>query len=551
MTSQVDRVEPLSNSRASTPSLKGAPIQDDGDQLAALGHTQELKRNFSFISLLGLAFAILNTWTALSASLSIALPSGGPVAVIWGLVASGICNLCLAASLAEFLSAYPISAGQYYWAAVVSPPDWMCLISWITGWINTAGWISLSATGGLLTSQFVLSIVIFLDESFSPQPWQQFLLYIFFTLLTFVVNAFMTHILPVMTKAAFIWSILGFTVVSITVIACAAPDYQPASEVYGGFVNTTGWPDGIAWLLGLLQGAFSLTGFDAVAHMVEEIPQPSKRAPKIIIMCVGIGFVTGFIFLSVLLFSLKDLDRVVSSPSGPLLQIFFDATGSKAGSVCLLFFPFGCLLFGAISIVATSSRMTYAFARDGGLPFSPFFAKVHPTLGLPLNALYLTIGLVIIFGCVLLGSASAINAITGASVVALGITYTIPLAINCARGRKALPESRPFKLPGVLGWIMNLVGIITTSLTTVLFLFPPFVPVTVSNMNYCVIAFGFIIVVSTIHWFVDGRKNFKGPLSNSSVIDAIQIESSNVNGQKRDVGTVVEADRMDTSNIES
>lgn len=67
-------------------------------------------------------------------------------------------------------------------------------------------------------------------------------------------------------------------------------------------------------------------------------------------------------------------------------------------------FPLVCLLFATISIMTTSSRMTYAFARDGGLPFSRVFAKVHPKLELPLNALYLTVVLVIIFGCIFLGS---------------------------------------------------------------------------------------------------------------------------------------------------
>lgn len=83
-------------------------LADDAAALAAMGHKQELQRNFSMLSMLGLAFAILNSWTALSASLSLALPSGGPTAVIWGLVTAGICNLCLAASLAEFLSAYAV-----------------------------------------------------------------------------------------------------------------------------------------------------------------------------------------------------------------------------------------------------------------------------------------------------------------------------------------------------------------------------------------------------------------------------------------------------------
>ncbi|KAG5986951.1 hypothetical protein E4U43_005288, partial [Claviceps pusilla] len=74
--------------------------------LEVTGYKQQLKRNFSMISMLGLAVAVLvvavlNTWTTLATSISPALPSGGSGA--------GICNLCLAASLAEFLSAYPIA----------------------------------------------------------------------------------------------------------------------------------------------------------------------------------------------------------------------------------------------------------------------------------------------------------------------------------------------------------------------------------------------------------------------------------------------------------
>lgn len=174
--------------------------------------------------------------------------------------------------------------------------------------------------------------------------------------------------------------------------------------------------------------------------------------------CVGIGVFTGFIFLMVLLFVAGNVDDVISSAAGPLLQIFYTATGSKAGAICLLIFPLVCLLFATTSIMTTSSRMTYAFARDGGLPVSRFFAKVHPTLDLPLNALYLTTILVVIFGCIFLGSSSAFNAIISASVVALGVSYGMPIAINCLRGRKMLPASRPFKLPNVVGWIVNLVS---------------------------------------------------------------------------------------------
>lgn len=105
--------------------MKEHAVNADDLQLAQLGHAQSFERQFSRWTMLGLSFAILNSWTALAASLSLALPSGGPIAVsgssarlrkypsltkdaqvIWGLTTAGICNLSLAASLAELLSAF-------------------------------------------------------------------------------------------------------------------------------------------------------------------------------------------------------------------------------------------------------------------------------------------------------------------------------------------------------------------------------------------------------------------------------------------------------------
>ncbi|OCT46463.1 Choline transport protein [Cladophialophora carrionii] len=509
--------------RRSSAGRRRTSIQDDAAMLAGLGVKQELQRNFSFLSMLGLAFAILNSWTALGASMSLALPSGGPDAVIWGLVVAGICNLSLAASLAEFLSAYPTAGGQYHWVAVISWKRWVPLLSWITGWINTAGWVALTATAGLLGSQLIIGIIALCSPGYESHRWHQFLIYIGYNLFAFAVNAFLTRLLPLVNKGALIWSLTGWLVISITVLACSSPDYQGGDFVYRTFINETGWPDGLAWLLGLLQGGLGLTGFDAVAHCVEEVGNPTVVGPRIMIGCVLIGVFTGFIYLSVLLFVAKDVETVISSAAGPMLQIFYDATSNKAGSVCLLMFPLVCLLFAAVSIMTTSSRMVYAFARDGGLPASRFFAKVDGRLQVPLNALWLTTILVIIFGCIFLGSSSAFNAIVSASVVALGVTYAIPPAINCLRGRRMLPASRPFVLPTWLGWTCNLIGIAYVILTTVLFMFPPEKDVTGSNMNYCVAAFAIVLVISTMQWFIDGRKNYTGPQIDIDALKAGEI----------------------------
>ncbi|KAF5864768.1 hypothetical protein ETB97_006613 [Aspergillus alliaceus] len=512
---------------------------DDDAQLAAMGHKAELKRNFSLLSMLGLAFAILNSWTALSASLSLSLPSGGPVGVVWGLFTAGVCNLCIASSLAEFLSAYPTAGGQYHWVAV-SWERWMPILSWITGWANVSGWLALTATGGLLGSQLILGIISLMNPTYESQRWHQFLIYTGYNIFAFIINAFMNNGLPYFTKGAFVWSLTGFAVVSITLLACSSPNYNSGEFVFAKFINETGWPDGVSWLLGLLQGGLGLTGFDGVAHMIEEIPNPSVLGPRIMIGCVVIGTVTGSIFLIVLLFVAGDIYNVINSAAGCLLQIFKDATNNNAGSICLLMFPLVCILFAATSIMATSSRMIYAFARDGGLPASSYFCKVHPKLNVPLNALYLTLASVTIFGLIFLGSSrqafpqfwhnrsrawltnlsSAFNAIISSSVVMLDIAYGFPIAVNCLRGRNMLPE-RSFVLPNTLGWIANLVSLAYISLTTVLFLFPPELPVTGSNMNYCVAAFGIILIISTFQWIVDGRKNFTGPRVDVDVIAGV------------------------------
>lgn len=444
--------------RSSVMGKRHTSVADDSAALAALGHKQELKRNFSLVSMLGLAFAILNTWTALAASLNLALPSGGPSAAVWGLITAGVFNLALAASLAEFLSAFPTAGGQYHWAAIVAPRGWANGISYCTGWINVSGWVALSATGGLLGSQFIVGIISLYDPNYEAQRWQQFLIYIGWTLFALVINIWLTRILPYITQAAFYWSISGFVIICIVILATASPNYQSASFVYGNFINETGWPDGLSWLLGLLQGAFALTAFDSVAHMIEEIPEPHLQGPKVMIYCILIGMFTGWVFVSVCLFVLTDIDTVLTSAAGPLLTMFYQATGSRAGATCLLMFPVVCTIFAEIGIMSTSSRMTYAFARDRGMPFSKVWATVHPGLDTPVNSLLLTTGLVIIFGCIFLGSSSAFNAIVSASVVALGLSYAIPPAVNMLQGRKKLPEDRAFKLPEWLGWTCNIVS---------------------------------------------------------------------------------------------
>ncbi|KAF8308093.1 amino acid transporter [Clavulina sp. PMI_390] len=512
----------VSSSADSNPVTRVSSVQRD-DPNGTVQH----QHHFSLLSAIGLAFAILNSWTAMAASLNLALPSGGPTAVIWGVVVSGIGDLCIVLSLAEICNVYPTSGGQYHWAYVLSPPSWAPLISWINGWFAVAGWWALTASGGSLAGDFITGIIALLHPGYTVQRWHIFLVYIAFVIGAALLNIFFVRLLPFIDRAALFWSLAGAIIISITVLACqgSGGEFQDAEFVFGRFINEVGWSDGVSWLIGLLQSAFGLTAYDAVAHLVDEMPDAAVNAPKAMIMSVVIGSTSSFVFLVVLLFCLTDVDAVISSSAGALLEIMYQATRSKAGAVSLLMFPVVCMAFATQSILTTASRMTYAFARDGGLPFSPFFARHHHGLGVPVNAILLTTVLVVIFGLIFIGSSSALNAILSSSVVGLNISYSTPIVLLLVRGRRILDEPVPihgiksgaaggerrFNLGPVWGPIINAVGLAFAVITTVFFLFPPALPVTSSNMNYTIVVFGIVMIASAITWFTDGRKNFKGP----------------------------------------
>lgn len=115
---------------------------------------------------------------------------------------------------------------------------------------------------------------------------------IFVAILTFgtLVNIFGNRLLGHWNHGALYWSITGVIVISITILATA--DKNSADFVFIDFANETGWSDGIAWILGLLQSALSLIGYDAALHMTEEMPRPSHDAPRTIIYSIIVGDVT-------------------------------------------------------------------------------------------------------------------------------------------------------------------------------------------------------------------------------------------------------------------
>lgn len=110
----------------------------------------------------------------------------------------------------------------------------------MTAWITAGGWITLCSSGGLLGSQLITGLISLMHPSYDAKRWQTFLLYIAYSFIGFIINAFGTLYLPMTNKASFYWSLCGITTIAIVILATAAPDFADAKWVFGGFINNTG-----------------------------------------------------------------------------------------------------------------------------------------------------------------------------------------------------------------------------------------------------------------------------------------------------------------------
>lgn len=60
------------------PSSGAGAIEGSHELVNASGHTQELERNFSLLSLAGVGLVVGNVWPAVGGSILVALYNGGP-----------------------------------------------------------------------------------------------------------------------------------------------------------------------------------------------------------------------------------------------------------------------------------------------------------------------------------------------------------------------------------------------------------------------------------------------------------------------------------------
>lgn len=223
-----------------------------------------------------------------------------------------------------------------------------------------------------------------------------------------------------------------------------------------------------------------------------------------------IGLFTVFVWTVAFMFSVSDLDEVMSSPT-PYLTVYFQAIRNDGVALFFTVWLWLAYVSATISCYATSGRLVWAFSRDNGLPFSNIFRQIHPTLKMPVNATVLTAVFAILYGLIYIGSTTTFNSFISVSILGLNVTYTVPQAIVAIRGRDNVLPPRPFAMGKWTGLFCNVFSSVWIAMYTVWFCFPTFLPVEAQNMNYLsVIAVGTLLFIG-LSWFLGKRKTFTGP----------------------------------------
>lgn len=166
-------------------------------------------------------------------------------------------------------------------------------------------------------------------------------------------------------------------------------------------------------------------------------------------------------------------------------RIYFQATGSLTASCILGVILLFTQVFAEIAFIAETSRSLMAFARDGGLPFQNWLQHVHPSLNVPIWAIFCTAILQSIVMLIYFGSSTAFLTIIALGTVGSYVSYAIPIAMRLVARRK-VRYAGPFALSPGFRSFCNIVALLYLIFAIIFFHVPTRYPVNGGNMNYMV-----------------------------------------------------------------
>jgi amino acid transporter len=484
-------------------SLPPIDLADDERRLAELGYRQELRRTWSGFSNFAISFSIISILSGCFTTFGQAWNNGGPIAISWGWPIISAFILLIGFALAELVSAYPTAGGIYWWAAKMGRP----IHGWLTGWLNLVGLVAVTASVDYGCATFLNLIISDYDHGWAGSLNQAFGLFVAVLALHVAINIWGQPIIDKLQNASVWWHVAGVAVV-VAILAVVPDHHQSLGFVFGERINNSGFGGGSAgngtfWFyvlpLGFLLTQYTITGFDACAHVSEETRGAARTAATGLWRSIAYSAAGGWVLLLAFLFAATDVNAI-NKGAGFSAVIFKTALSPGFNKAVLIISVIGQFLCG-MSCVTSTSRMLFAFSRDRALPGWQLWSRVGrggtPVLAivagavaggiLTLPALYRAPNNVPV----------AFYAVVSVAVIGLYLACLIPIVLRLRMGAAFVPG--PWTLGRryrVIGWI-SVIEIVVVSVYFML----PFSPAGVPGdahfdwkaVNYAPIAIGALL----------------------------------------------------------
>jgi amino acid transporter len=518
---------------------------EDERRLAELGYKQELHRAWSGFSNFAISFTIISILAGTFTTYGQAWNNGGPVAISWGWPLISIAILIIAWSMSELVSKYPTAGGIYYWATALGGKR----AGWFTGWFNLIGLVGVVASVDYACATFLnaslgLYGVNILGMDFGDSEHilrETFILFAIILFLHALINIFQTHLLALLNNVSVWVHVVGVAVI-IGILVFVPDTHQSVDFVFTERINNSGFSSGMYWFyvlpLGFLLTQYTITGFDASAHISEETKGAAIGAARGVWQSVFYSALIGWFVLLAITFAATDVGAI-NDGAGSSLAVFSSSLSPAAEKAVVLISTFGQLFCG-MACVTSASRMTFAFSRDNGLPFSRALRRVNEK-GVPVYAvIFVCIAALVVTLPALEGDENAFPyaffAVVSITVIGLYIAYVIPIYLRWRMGDAFEPG--PWTLGKKYKW-MNAFSVFWVGLITIIFCLP-FTPAGVpwrdefdwKYVNYAPITVIVVIVAVWIWWVLGAKDRFRMP--DTAVEGAEHVDPEFVAGKQPD-----------------
>jgi amino acid transporter len=453
------------------------------DELESLGYKQELLRDMGGFQNFALSFSIISILTGAVTLYGSGLTSGGPRVMLLGWPLVAFFTIAIGLSLGELASAFPTAGALYHWSSILGGPG----AGWATAWLNVLGQFAITAAIDFGLAEFLAPLL-----GLDGERAYVLMLYAALLLSHAVLNHVGVKVVASLNTVSAWYHVIGVIVLVGAVMLFAKK--QPP-----GFLLQDAPPlnDAVmpGFLAGLLQAAWTFTGYDASAHASEETKDAARNAPKGILMAIIASAIAGYVMLIVITLAIGDLPATLAAKN-PFIFVLEGALGGLG--TALVWVAVGAMWFCGLASITSNSRMLYAFARDGGLPFSYLLSRVSPRWQTPHIGVW--VSACVAFALALF--ASALSVMAALSTVALYASYGLPVFLALLARRRGWPRTGPWTL-GKYGAAINVVAVLWIVFMVVVMSLPP--------NGLAGITFGSTCALLLVVWFGGMRKYFTGP----------------------------------------